>query len=261
MDVKVIIATHKKYKMPNDAMYIPLHVGREGKDEIGYVGDNTGEHISEKNSKFCELTGLYWAWKNLECDYLGLVHYRRHFSLKSLLQQKKRGVFNSVLSTEEAQNILKEYPIIVPKKRYYVIETLYSHYEHTHYAEHLDVTRDIIKELYPEYLKEYDKVMNQKSGHMFNMFIMRKDLSDQYCQWLFSILFELEKRLGDKEYSYFQGRFYGRVSELIFNVWLMHQDIPYKEVPYMHMEKINWFKKGFAFLKAKFTSEKYEGSF
>lgn len=261
MDVKVIIATHKKYKMPNDAMYIPLHVGREGKDEIGYVGDNTGEHISEKNSKFCELTGLYWAWKNLECDYLGLVHYRRHFSLKSFQQQKKRGVFDSVLSTEEAQNILKEYPIIVPKKRYYVIETLYSHYEHTHYAEHLDVTRDIIKELYPEYLKEYDKVMNQKSGHMFNMFIMRKDLSDQYCEWLFSILFELEKRLGDKEYSYFQGRFYGRVSELIFNVWLMHQDIPYKEVSYMHMEKINWFKKGFAFLKAKFTSEKYEGSF
>lgn len=261
MNVKVIIATHKKYKMPNDAMYLPLHVGKEGKDDLGYIGDNTGEHISEKNPKFCELTGLYWAWKNLECDYLGLVHYRRHFSLKSVFQQKIKGRMNSVLTLEEAQNILRDYPIIVPKKRYYVIETLYSHYEHTHYAEHLDEARNIIKEMYPEYLTEFDEVMKQTGGYMFNMYIMRKDLSDQYCEWLFSILFELEKRFKDKEYSFFQGRFYGRVSEMLLNVWLMHQAIPYKEVPYMHMEKINWFKKGTAFLRAKFASEKYESSF
>jgi len=261
MNVKVIIATHKKYNMPNDAMYVPLHVGKEGKDDLGYIGDNTGDHISEKNPKFCELTGLYWAWKNLECDYLGLVHYRRHFSLKSVLLQKMNERMNNVLSLKEAQNILKDYPIIVPKKRYYVIETLYSHYEHTHYAEHLDETRKIINEMYPDYLNEFDKVMKQTGGYMFNMYIMCKDLSDQYCEWLFSILFELENRFKDKEYSFFQGRFYGRVSEMLFNVWLMHQDIPYKEVPYIHMEKINWFKKGTAFLKAKFASEKYESSF
>ena len=261
MNVKVIIATHKKYNMPNDAMYLPLHVGKEGKEDLGYIGDNTGDHISEKNPKFCELTGLYWAWKNLECDYLGLVHYRRYFTRKSYAYQKKNGRLNSVLTMEETQNILNEYPVIVPRKRYYVIETLYSHYEHTHYAEHLDETRNIIEEMYPEYLNDYDKVMKQTGGYMFNMYIMRKDLSDQYCEWLFSILFELEKRFKDKEYSYFQGRFYGRVSEMLFNVWLLHQNISYKEVPYMHMEKINWLKKGTAFLKAKFASEKYESSF
>ena len=75
-NIKVIIATHKKYQMPEDKMYLPVHVGAEGKDSIGYKGDNTKDNISEKNPFFCELTGLYWAWKNLKADYIGIAHYR-----------------------------------------------------------------------------------------------------------------------------------------------------------------------------------------
>ena len=89
LSVKIVVATHKKYKMPNDDMYIPLHVGAEGKKDkqgnpldLGYQKDNTGENISELNASYCELTGLYWAWKNLDADFIGLSHYRRHFSLK-----------------------------------------------------------------------------------------------------------------------------------------------------------------------------------
>ena len=83
----IIIATHKKYQMPADKMYLPVHVGAEGKKDsdgndldLGYVKDNTGDNISLKNPSFCELTGLYWAWKNVDSDYVGLAHYRRHFS-------------------------------------------------------------------------------------------------------------------------------------------------------------------------------------
>ena len=79
MKVTVVVATHKPYGMPADPLYLPLHVGAEGKESIGFAGDNTGEHISAKNPQFCELTGLYWAWKNLDADHLGLVHYRRYF--------------------------------------------------------------------------------------------------------------------------------------------------------------------------------------
>jgi len=83
-NIKIIVASHKKYQMPEDDMYLPLHVGAEGKEKLGYQGDNTGDNISIKNPYFCELTGLYWAWKNLEADYIGLVHYRRYFSIKKL---------------------------------------------------------------------------------------------------------------------------------------------------------------------------------
>ena len=268
--VKIIIATHKKYEMPKDDMYLPLHVGAEGKvDEnnrpldLGYQKDNTGENISELNASYCELTGLYWAWKNLDEDFIGLSHYRRHFCIK-----KSKRDFENVLSYKEIEPYLDSIRVFVPQKRKYYIESLYSHYAHTHYAEHLDVVREIIQKDYPSYLKSFDKIVKQTSGYMFNMMIMQRDLLDGYCTWLFDILFKAGKKINVGNENVFQGRFYGRISEIIFNVLLDEQiqsgklkinEI--KEIPCIHMEKINWLKKGTAFLNAKFLGKKYGGSF
>ncbi|WP_171316268.1 DUF4422 domain-containing protein [Enterococcus cecorum] len=267
--VKIIIATHKKYEMPSDSMYIPVHVGAEGKVDskgneldFGYVKDNFGENISSLNSSFCELTGLYWGWKNLEYDYLGLVHYRRHFSMKG-----KNG-FKNILSYNDLIPYLGEIKVFTPKKRKYFIESLYSHYAHTHYAEHLDQTREIIKMKYPDYLPYFDAVLKQTSGYMFNMMIMEKELINDYCMWLFDILFELQEKIDTSKLDCFQARLYGRVSEILFNVWIEEKIYTGKlnrcelmEIPNIHLENINWIKKGSAFLKAKFFSKKYKGSF
>lgn len=264
-DVKIIIATHKEYFMPSDDMYLPVHVGKEGKADIGYQGDNEGDNISIKNPYFCELTGLYWAWKNLPNDYLGLIHYRRFFTTKGRFERKNQPLDSLYLTHKEASDLLANYDVIVPSKRNYYIETLYSHYANTLHAEHLDVTREIIAEKCGEYLESFDKVMKQRGGYMFNMFIMSKELTDSYCSWLFPILFELEKRLPADKYSAFHARFYGRVSELLFNVWLMQYNkktpIKIKELPFVYGEKINWGKKILAFLQAKFLGKKYEASF
>lgn len=256
--IKVVIATHKKYDMPNDKMYLPLQVGAEGKNDLGYEKDNTKDNIALKNPYFCELTGLYWAWKNLKEDYIGLAHYRRHFASKKI---NKKDLFNSVLTKEEASKLLNNTDIIVPKKRNYYIENLYSHYEHTMYIEPLDITGQILQERYPEYMLEFDKLKTRRSAHMFNMFIMKKDKLDEYCTWLFDILFELEKRVDNSKYDSFHARFYGRVSELLLDVWLNTKGYSYKEVKVISMEKVNWWKKGTSFLKAKFLGKKYGKSF
>ena len=269
MDIKIIVATHKKYTMPQDEIYVPVQVGAEKKKncetlDFGYQNDDTGDNISVKNNAFCELTGLYWAWKNLKYDYVGLVHYRRHFCLK----KKKGKKIDSALNSNEVQSLIEKYKVILPKKRRYYIETLYSHYKHTLYVDPLDKTREIVAELYPEYVSVYDKVLHQRSGHMFNMFIMSKELVNGYCTWLFDILFKLEKEMGDREYDSFHARFYGRISEILLNVWVRFQkeskvidksDI--KSIPYFYMEKINWLKKGSSFLKAKFFKKTYEKTF
>ena len=264
-NIKIIIATHKQYFMPLDDMYLPLHVGKSGKVDIGYQGDDTGDNISAKNPNFCELTGLYWAWKNLPNDYLGLIHYRRFFSVKSHAERKNNPLETLYLTHEEANQLLSQYDVIVPSKRNYYIETLYSHYANTLHAEHLDVTRGIITEKCGEFLGSFDAVMKQCGGYMFNMFIMSKELVNDYCNWLFPILFELEKRIPAKQYSAFHARFYGRVSELLFNVWLKQysqsKPLKVKAIPFVYGEKINWLKKGSAFLMAKFFGRKYQNSF
>ena len=121
-NVKLIVATHKKYQMPKDSLYLPLQVGSEGKKELGYEKDNNGDNISLKNPYFCELTGLYWAWKNLKSDYIGLVHYRRYFTLNNKKMKNEQEKFNKVLNMNETQKILENTDIILPKKRkYYTI--------------------------------------------------------------------------------------------------------------------------------------------
>lgn len=269
--VKIIVATHKKYQMPTDEMYVPLHVGAEGKTDaqgnpldLGYQKDDIGDNISEKNASFCELTGLYWAWKNLDADYIGLVHYRRHFSI----HKRRNHSFENVLTYTQILPYLDGIRVFVPSKRKYYIETLYSHYAHTHYVEQLDKTRDIIRARHPEYLKSFDRVMKKTAGYMFNMFILKKELFDAYCEWLFDILFSLEEQTELEKLSVFQKRCFGRISEIIFNVWLDYQ-LEYKligcnqikEFNWIYMEPIKKWEKIKAFLLAKYFGKRYEGSF
>lgn len=256
-DVKIIIATHKKYKMPTDEMYLPLHVGKQNKESIGYIGDDTGDNISYKNLYYCELTGLYWAWKNLKNDYIGLVHYRRFFSYR----KKSKDNFSNVLKIEEVSHLLEQTDVILPRKRRYFVETLYNHYKHTLYVEPLEETRKIIKECYSDYLPYFDKIKKRTSAHMFNMLIMKREVLDGYCEWLFSILEQLEDRVDISKYDTFHARFFGRISELLLDVYIEKNNISFKEVKVISIEKVNWLKKGFSFLRAKFLGKKYKKSF
>ena len=259
--IKVIVAAHKKYQMPEDKMYLPLHVGAEGKNSLGYKKDNEGENISAKNPYYCELTGLYWAWKNLDSEYIGLSHYRRYFAESNKIPKREDDRFKNVLTYETADKLLNDVDIILPTKRKYYIENIYNHYRKTMYIEPLDETRKILEEKYPEYLVEFDKIHKRTSSHMFNMFIMKKDKLDEYLTWLFNILFELESRYNPAQYDSFHARYLGRISERLLDVWINTKGYKYKEVKFMDMQPVDWWKKGTSFLKAKFTGKKYEKSF
>lgn len=249
MNIKILVAAHKKYWMPEDTIYLPLHVGAEGKGDLGYTKDNTGDNISKKNPNFCELTGLYWAWKNLDADYIGLVHYRRYFTRQEVrnVEEKKK----QILTTKDWEELLTRCPVVVGDKRKYYIESNRSHYNHAHHREGLDMTEQIIKNKYPEYTPAFDTVMNRTWAHMFNMFVMRRDLYDAYCQWMFDILFTLEKKLDISSYDPYEARVYGFISELLLDIWLEINQISYHEQNVSFMEKQNWLKKGGAFLMRK----------
>lgn len=264
MNIKILVAAHKKYWMPQDDIYLPLHVGHAiANEELGFQGDDTGENISAKNANYCELTGIYWAWKNLDADYIGLVHYRRYISngdswLTARLHRDRRKI---ILKRETAEKILQSVDVIVPSKRRYYIETLYSHYEHTHDGRHLKVAGEIIEEIYPDYTETYRRMLRRTSAHMFNTFIMKKEIFQAYCAWLFPILEKLEQRVDTSGMTPYEARFMGRISELLLDVWLEKNQVPYSELPWVQLGKENWPKKIRSFLAAKYKHKKYGESF
>lgn len=226
MDIKIFVATHKKYWMSDDDVYIPLHVGREEKDDLGYkCCDNTGDNISLKNSNYCELTGLYWMWKNVQCDYVGLCHYRRYFTF---FNKKKISVNNGkdiVASREHYEKYLVDKDVILPQKLQMWRHTVYEQYADAHYAKDMDITISVLKEKYPEYSVACDRVIKRHSLYPYNMFVMSKKNFDRYCKWLFNILFEVEKRVDISEYDTYQKRIFGFLSERLFNIWLYKQNL------------------------------------
>ena len=274
--LEVIVATHKLYVMPDDSLYQPLLVGsdfflnqQEGITLPKLLAlDNTGAHISSKNHNYSELTGLYWLWQNTvkkdpnPDSFYGLVHYRRFLSIKD----KK-----SPLTKTELQNLLNlKYEIILPKKRNYYIENLYSHYAHTLHIGPLDRTREIIKEKYPDFLPEFDRLKTRRSAHMFNIFIFKKPLFEEYCKLLFDVLFTLESSLTEEEltkYDGFHARFFGRISELLLDVFLYTKfpDLDKRsdvlELQVLELEPVNWIEKISNFLLAKFFGKKYKKSY
>lgn len=256
MDIKILVATHKKAHMPMDEMYLPVRVGNAlAKDDFGYTGDDSGDNISEKNPYFCELTALYWGWKNVKADYIGLAHYRRHFSCRN-----GRWKYSLILTKKEAVSFLVKADVVLPKKRRYFIESLASHYKHTHDLEHLELTREILRKQCPEYVDMFDKVMKHTSAHMFNMMIMKRDMLDKYCSWLFPILFALEDEIDVKNMPAFDARLFGRVSELLLDVWLKQNNVKYVETGFVQIGDENWGKKIKGFLSAKFGGKKYDRS-
>lgn len=251
----IIVAAHKACDILAQDCYLPVFVGSTGKTDIGFIRDDTGDNISQKNPLYCELTGLYWAWKNIHSDYLGLSHYRRYFASGT----------RRPLSADECTALVGKYDIILPRKSKYYIETIYSHYANTFSAHHLNVARTVIEELYPAYLEAYDRVMKRRSGHMYNMFIMRRDLADGYCEWLFHILFELEKRIDISNMTPFEARYIGRVSERLLNVWIERhrhcERLKTRELRVVYSGKVDWYGKVSAFLKAKYLHKGYSKSF
>ena len=103
MDIKILVAAHKTYRMPEDDIFMPVHVGAAGKESIGYQRDDEGENISLKNPYFCELTGLYWMWKNCDNEYNGLVHYRRYFATRKHVAGNNP--FDKIIKRTAAQNL------------------------------------------------------------------------------------------------------------------------------------------------------------
>jgi hypothetical protein len=242
--------------------YIHIWAGKNGAKEYpGFTGDDLGDNISDKNAYYSELTGLYWVWKNTDADIVGSCHYRRYFTtskfplsykLKQLLYyptgllRKRRGLIytlnlkyweSKIISGDTVKEILNSVDAILPveKKFKYSVE---EHYRRYHNINDLVLVEKILTKRYPDYLKAYKKVMSGNTMFANNMFIFKWNKFDKLMQWLFSILFEFEKEISLDNYSGYQERIFGFLSERLITVWIAHNNINYKELSLIYFKKL-----------------------
>ncbi|MDR1241573.1 MAG: DUF4422 domain-containing protein [Deltaproteobacteria bacterium] len=251
-DCAIVVATHKPYWMPSAPMYLPLHVGAAGKADIGFTRDDAAPSISEKNPWYCEVSGMYWAWKHLEAAYVGLAQYRRHFSLQHFVfgtaARKK-----AVIGSEELAGLLKQDAVLLPSRRHYFIESRKQQFANAHGAESLAALEHALRTENPGYLPAYAKSMERTWGHIYNMFIMRRDIFHAYCTWLFPVLELMEAKLLQR-LGVLPPRIIGFAAERLLDVWLLHNRVAYAEIGYVTLEPVNWPKKICGFLMRKFRT-------
>lgn len=254
MNGKIIVVTHKDYEMPKDSIYFPVCVGvRIPALSDKFQPDNVGENISEKNNTYCELTAIYWAWKNFpqNIDYVGVAHYRRHFSTV-----KHAEAIDKALTGKQLEELFEKYDddtIFATTSRSYY-ESIENHYIHSlkEYKEihKKDIARlkSAIHECAPAYDNAAKSVLGGRSAHMLNMFIMSRKNFNEYCAWLFPIIDSVVEKSKDRED---QRRYAGALSEFCLDIWAQEKRKNIQELLLLETEKLSFFTRAVRYIKRK----------
>lgn len=170
------------------------------------IRDDIGkDNISEKNKQYCEMTGIYWAWKNDSAEYIGFSHYRRRF----------------VLTDEQLDVIISENIDVCVTEPLLNFATVRGQYSKDHILEDWDTLMLVIGELAPDYYNAALKIQDGIYYFAYNMFIMKREIFDNYCNFIFPILKRCEELIGYKDDIY-QNRYIGFLAERLLSIFLEH---------------------------------------
>lgn len=257
--IKIYVVCHKPSYVPENPYLYPIQVGAaiNGRHLPGMLHDDEGDNISDKNKSYCELTAHYWAWKNEDADYYGFFHYRRYFSFDPDIDRDDgygNIAFDKInedtireikLNPADMRAVIEGTDVICVKGRTFPrieqpdgkLLNVYHDYGKASFQHKndLDITLQVLKEKYPEFIDIADKYMDSTITYECNMFIMRREIFHDYCSWLFDILFEAEKRIDMTWYSVEEYRVMGYLAERLtglYYTYLKNKDgIKWKELP------------------------------
>ncbi|MCR5833573.1 MAG: DUF4422 domain-containing protein [Selenomonadaceae bacterium] len=255
-DFAMYVVTHKKTPQYGKLLsegYKIIHAGRALGEDLGYLGDNTGDNISELNPYLNEVTALYWMWKNTSHTVIGLCHYRRFFSKSKISNSgfdvvlKKEFVlehYDWILDKESALKILQDYDIITvfQEMQNTVHETIVM-FNGEKLAELGEaVTQKYLLKYQPDYLDAFDFVFRSYNHHRCQMIVTRRDIFDAYCKWLFSFIIDATNEiLGIVDLKSIPGnphRIMAYMAEMMLSVWMLKTNLQTKELNSIHIAGI-----------------------
>lgn len=262
----IFTAYHKPFKLLDEDFIVPVHAGRtcaeERKDDAAdadsdflskLIGDDTGDSISARNNEFSECTVLYWMWKNLplqDYKYIGLFQYRRQLILNEVFDNAKDDTekkaykcvhFKNVssnfgktigLTDDRITELLSEYDCILPYSSDLGVLGISSPYEDwvrripgVHVDDLVELER-LMKQKHPELADAFGRYLNAPYKRMYQIFIARPEIVENYCAWMFDILFEADKYADTSLYTVNGRRTLGYLAEILYGFYFTYmQDI------------------------------------
>ena len=244
--ISIYVATHRKFAMSKHLdrnIFIPILCGKAlydpQKDDrsnnpgmiLPELGDNTGDNISDRNRRYSELTGMYWIWKNdKDSDIIGLNHYRRYFADNTNVDFIDRETILENLSKYDAMILGHDSDF---EMCYNPDFSIYMGYKSAHNGKDFENALIACKELFPDiYDAYYYEMMNSTAACMCNVIICRREIFMKYCEFLFPILFEVEKKIDwDSDFykDEYQIRALGFLSERMLRAWLVVNRYTFKD--------------------------------
>ena len=218
MSTRVYVCGHRPFTPPPDPAYQPLHVGKNGGPSLGFPGDDTGDHISWKNNRYGELTGMWWVWKNSDFPgNVGLCHYRRYF-----IDQEQYP-----LREAEYDRILSSYDCITPQVMEVdpAFSSYQEYYESAHDPAQLYLLRQAMERIDPEGLPVLEETLSERLFYYGNLCVFHRSGFDAYAAWLFALLGWVEERLDVSGYDEYFGRVYGFLSEQLLRTWIKRRQL------------------------------------
>lgn len=213
--IGLYIATHNQtisfseQEKSNKDILIPIQVGASlSETKLYAIRDDSGENISKKNESFCELTALYWIWKNDTHAIKGLSHYRRRF----------------LINADQILEKMSEYDVIIPTPYYFRI-SLREEYKQYHILDDLEKTIRIVISRDPKMESTLMRILKENRLIPYNMWIASESIWNDYCEWLFPILFQLEKEIDLTGRDKYQQRVFGFLSERLFTAYIYQHNL------------------------------------
>ena len=242
-DIRIFVSTHKDVDLFESNILQPVQVGaKRATSPIGSaLRDSDGDNISELNPMYCELTTQYWAWKNVDAEYYGFCHYRRYFDFSETRHKENAFgeiMWDSINIDAQREFCLDDASIASSVRGYDVITTEFKdlrkfpggystpweHYDHAPllHIEDLELAMRILGEMHPDYVQDADEFLLGNESCFCNMFIMRKELFNEYCAWLFPILERFMDECDMSHYGREARRTPGHLAERLFNIYYRH---------------------------------------